>query len=114
MANQENPVPQHCLPVRAHRTAAGPDPVASDNAPASQGGPEEYQQTAHREPLKLHQEADEDDTRTDGLSAHLQDQPSGPAVHPRRAGLKRSDPRSRVETNENHMPLCTCAEQHVN
>lgn len=66
----------------APRTSAGPGSVASDNASASQSGPEESQQAVHREPLKLRQETAEDVTRTDGLSARLQDQPQGPAVHP--------------------------------
>lgn len=82
MAHQTIRDAQRLLFVLDPRTSAGPGPVASDNASASQSGPGEHQQAAHREPLKLHQDAAEDATRTDGLSVHLQDQPPGPAVHP--------------------------------
>lgn len=74
------------LTVLDSRTSAGPVPVASDNASASQSGPGENQQAAHREPLKLHQEAAEDDVHTDGFSGHLREQPTGPAVHPELLG----------------------------
>lgn len=82
MAHQTIRDAQLLLSVLDRRTSAGSGPAASDNASASQSGPGEHQQAAHREPLKLHQDAAEDATRTDGLSTHLQDQPPGPAVHP--------------------------------
>lgn len=91
------------------QTSAGPGSAASDNASASQSGPEDSQQAAHREPLKLCQETAEDVTRADGLSACLQDQPPGPAVHP----YNEAELDAVVMFTEPMHLLSTCSTRHV-